>query len=52
VEVGNVRGGWIFFSKIDKRASTFIREMRVRPQEDFDGKFFERLHEFSKKHTI
>ena len=29
VEGGNVRGGWIFFFKINKRASTFIREMRV-----------------------
>ena len=29
VEGGNVRGGWNFFFKINKRASTFIREMRV-----------------------
>ena len=29
MEGGNVRGGWIFFFKINKRASTFIREMRV-----------------------
>ena len=28
VEGGNVPGGWIFF-KINKRDSTFIREMRV-----------------------
>ena len=26
---GNVRGGWNFFFKINKRDSTFIREMRV-----------------------
>ena len=29
VEVGNECGGWIFFFKINKRDSTFIREMRV-----------------------
>ena len=29
VEGRNVRGGWIFFFKINKRDSTFIREMRV-----------------------
>ena len=29
VEGGNVRGGWIFFFKINKRDFTFIREMRV-----------------------
>ena len=29
VEGGFLRGGWIFFFKITKRASTFIREMRV-----------------------
>ena len=29
VEGGNVRGGQNFFFKINKRASTFIREMRV-----------------------
>ena len=27
VEGGNVRGGWIFYFKINKRDSTFIREM-------------------------
>ena len=29
VEGGNVRGGWIFRFKINKRVFTFIREMRV-----------------------
>ena len=29
MESGNVHGEWNFFSKINKRDSTFIREMRV-----------------------
>ena len=32
IEGGNVCGGWNFFFKINKRDSTFIREMRVNTQ--------------------